>query len=114
SAVVEAKDDSRIIVKIATEINSKLQPITNTEKEAFDTYINEIKDAGVNISVINYLPDLLRLNIRIFRDPLVLDENGVHRLTGKLPVEDALQEFMKELPFNGELIKQNLANKLET
>lgn len=113
SAVVEAEDESRLIVKIATESNGKLQPITNTEKEAFDTYIKEIKDAGVPITVINYLPDLLRLDIRIFRDPALLDENGISRLTGKKLVEEALQEFMKELPFNGELVLQEMANKLE-
>lgn len=113
SAVVEAEDESRLIIKIATEINSKLQPITATEIDAFDTYINEIKDAGVPITVINYLPDLLRLDIRIFRDPQLLDENGVSRLTGKKPVEVALQEFMKELPFNGELILQSLQDKLQ-
>lgn len=113
SAVVEAKDESRLIVKIATETGNQLHPIDEPQKEAFDAYIKEVRDAGVNITVINYLPDILRLSLRIFRDPLVLDENGVDRRTGKKPVEIALQEYMKELPFNGELILQELANKLE-
>lgn len=113
AAVVEAQDDSRVIVKIATELNGQLQPITTVQKEAFEAYITEIKDAGVNITVINYLPDILRLNLRIFRDPLVLDASGTDRVNGRRPVESALQEYMKELPFNGELIIQELANKLE-
>ncbi|UGU15222.1 nucleotidyltransferase [Sinomicrobium kalidii] len=113
AAVVEAISESRLIVKIATRQGDVLQPITPTQKEAFDTYVNAVKDAGVNITVINYLPDQLRLSIRIFRDPLLLDANGTHRVTGRRPVEDALQEYMKELPFNGELVIQELANKLE-
>ena len=113
SAVVEAKNESRLIIKIATEESGKLKPINKTQKEAFTAYIEEIKDAGVPIAVINYLPDLLSLNIRIFRDPMILDANGVNRLTAQQSVNEALQKFMKELPFNGELILQQLANKLE-
>ncbi len=111
SAVVEK--NSRLIIKIATEKNSELSPIEPKQQEAFTAYIEEIKDAGVRFNVINYLPDLLDLRIRIYRDPLLLDEDGTHRQKGTKPVEKALQEFMKELPFNGELILQELANKLE-
>lgn len=113
SAVVEAETESRLIIKIATEKNDELNPIDVQEQQTFEAYIKEIKDAGVRITVINYEPDILRLGIRIVRNPLVLDANGMSILTGKYPIQDDLQEFMKELPFNGELILQDLANKLE-
>ena len=78
SAVTEVEIESRLIVKIATESvapTGNLSPLTQEQKAAFDVYINEIKDAGVRITTINYLPDILKLQMKIYRDPLVLDEN---------------------------------------
>lgn len=112
SAVTEAEDESRLIVKIATENDEILSPVDATQYDAFKNYIAEIKDAGVKVTIINYLPDRLKLNIRIVRDALVLDSNGMNRNTAEFPVNDAIQQFMKELPFNGELSIQKLEEKL--
>lgn len=113
AAVTESDDEKRVICKIATETGGELSPVSQPQLEAVGAYVAAVKAAGVPYTVINYLPDMLRLNIRIFRDPLVLTSNGVHRVNGTKPVEIALQEFMKELPFNGELRLQDMANKLE-
>lgn len=119
AAIVESEDQSRLIVKIAGENQTgKLAPIsdgqngTENVKASFDHYMNEIRDAGVKLTIINYLPDLLKLNLTIKRDPLVLNENGVNILNGKEPVKEAIQAFMKELPFNGELSIQKLEEKI--
>lgn len=114
AAITEATTESRLVLKIATEDNAgKLAPITLGQESAFIPYIEEIKDAGVAITVINYLPDILKLNLRIYYDPLVLTSTGISIRTGKKPVEDALNEFMKELPFNGELVLNSLIDKLQ-
>ena len=113
SAVTEADTESRLIVKIATEQGGELQPITVGQKASFDAYMNEIKDAGVRITVINYLPDILKLQMKIYRDPLVLDENGQSIITGKKPVEDAIKEYLKNLPFDGELVLAHLVDALQ-
>lgn len=113
AAVTESSNEKRVICKVATEIDGELQPLTSDEIEAVSEWLMQIKAAGVPYTLINYLPDLLQLNIRIYRDPLVLTSNGVHRVDGTKPVEDALKAFMKELPFNGELRLQDLSNKLE-
>lgn len=113
AAVTESDDEKRVICKIATENGGELSPVNSDQFEAVAEYVSQIKAAGVPYTIINFLPDLLRLEIRIFRDPMVLSASGMHKVTGQKPVEIALQEFMKELPFNGELILQELANKLE-
>ncbi|MFW2137095.1 nucleotidyltransferase [Chryseobacterium sp. TY4] len=117
SAVTEAITESRLIVKIATEdANQELAPISALEKEGFDAYMAEIRDAGVKVTVINYLPDLLRLHLKIYYNPLLLTNNGVAITganAGKKPVEIALKEYMKELPFDGELILSSLVDKLQ-
>ena len=112
SAVIE-KDTGQLIVKIATETAGKLQPISQSQQQAFEAYIAEIKDAGVRITVTNYLPDRLILDLVVYYDPLVLDENGTHRLNAGKPIEEAIEAYMKELPFNGELVLAHLIDKLQ-
>ena len=104
AAVKQAETESVLVLKIATETDGELSPISETQQEAFSQYISEIKDAGVAIRTINYLPDILKLTMRIYRDSLVLDENGVSRIDGTKPVELAISQYLKQLPFNGELV----------
>ena len=113
SAVTEAQTESRLIVKIATEQGGELQPISQGQKASFDAYLNEIKDAGVRITTINYLPDILKLQMKIYRDPLVLDQNGMSILTGEKPVEKAIEDYLKKLPFDGELVLAHLVDALQ-
>lgn len=113
SAVTESETESRLIVKIATEQGGELQPISTGQKASFEAYMNEIKDAGVKITTINYLPDILKLQMEIYRDPLVLDENGMSIRTGEKPVEKAIKEYLKQLPFNGELVLAHLVDALQ-
>ena len=113
SAVTESETESRLIVKIATEQGGELQPISQGQKASFEAYMNEIKDAGVKITTINYLPDILKLQMKIYRDPLVLNENGQSILTGEKPVEKAIKEYFKKLPFNGELVLAHLVDALQ-
>lgn len=113
SAVVESETENRLIVKIATEQGGELQPISQAQKASFDAYINEIRDAGVRITTINYLPDILKLQMKIYRDPLVLNENGQSILSGEKPVEKAIKEYFKKLPFNGELVLAHLVDALQ-
>lgn len=112
AAVVEGSD-SRVIIKIAGEILGVLAPITAPQSEAFQAYIEEIRFAGVKTTVINYTPDKLYLTLKIFRDPLLIDANGNSILNGGKPIETAIKEYMKELPFNGELVLAHLVDKLQ-
>lgn len=115
SAVTEAELESRLIIKIATEKDKELSPISNDKKKNFEKYIDEIKDAGVRITVVNYEPDILKLQLKIYRNPLVLDENGTLIIAGGggNPVKEAIRQYMKDLPFNGELILAHLVDKLQ-
>ncbi|MFJ1330270.1 nucleotidyltransferase [Capnocytophaga canimorsus] len=113
AAVVDTAEESRIVIKIATEQNGELSPVTAHQQEAFSKYINEIKYAGVYVTILNNQPDILKLNIRVVRNPLILDENGLDVNTAKYPVKEAIQSFMKRLPFNGELSLQTLTDEIQ-
>ena len=113
SAVIESKNEGRLIVKIAGEQGETLQPITDAQKQAFEAYLSEIKDAGVRLSVVNYQPDVLHLQMKIVYDPLVLDSNGQSILHATKPVEEAIKSYLKRLPFNGELVLAHLIDALQ-
>jgi len=113
SAVIESKNEGRLIVKIAGKQGEQLQPITDAQKQAFEAYLSEIKDAGVRLSVVNYQPDILHLQMKIIYDPLVLDGNGQSILHATKPVEEAIKSYLKRLPFNGELVLAHLIDALQ-
>ena len=113
SAVVESKNEGRLIVKIAGEHGDTLQPITDAQKQAFEAYLQEIKDAGVRLSVVNYQPDVLHLQMKIIYDPLVLDSNGQSIAKATKPVEETIISYLKRLPFNGELVLAHLIDALQ-
>jgi len=113
SAVVESPNEGRLIVKIAGEQGEQLQPITDAQKQAFESYLQEIKDAGVRLSVVNYQPDVLHLQMKIVYDPLVLDSNGQSIIHATKPIETAIKDYLKRLPFNGELVLAHLIDELQ-
>lgn len=113
SAVIESKNEGRLIVKIAGEQGEQLQPITDAQKQAFEAYLQEIKDAGVRLSVVNYQPDVLHLQMKIVYDPLVLDSNGQSIIHATRPVEETIKSYLKRLPFNGELVLAHLIDALQ-
>jgi hypothetical protein len=114
AAVNEATDSSRVILKIAGEENGVLTNFTDASQvEAIEFYFERIKVAGVALTIINYKADKLYLTIRIKRDALILNENGMSKLNANYPVNEALQEFMKELKFNGELQLSSLIDKIQ-
>ncbi len=113
AAVNNSDTIGEIVIKVAGESNNELSPITNAEKDSLSAYFEEIKFAGTAIHIINYQADILLLNLVIYRDPLVIDANGYSIINGNKPVEDAIQEFMKELPFNGEYTNAALVDKLQ-
>ena len=53
------------------------------------------------------------MDLQINYDPLVLSSNGQHLINANYPVVDAIKAYMKELPFNGELVLAHLVDKLQ-
>lgn len=101
----------RISMKIAGENMDEIIP---TEKAlAFKTYIERIQATGDHIVVVNFLPDILLLQYKICYDPLILHPDGMSIITGEYPVKIAIERFLKNLPFNGELSVESLENALQ-
>lgn len=96
----------KISMKIAGE--NADEELSEAKALAFKAYIEEIQATGDDITIVNYLPDLLKLRFKICYDPLVLLGNGMSILEGNYPVQESIKAFLKDLPFNGELSVQKL------
>lgn len=114
AAAVESLDKSILYLKIATESNGNRQPLSAAQLTAFKNYLNAYQYAGVHIVVINDQPDHMKLTIDIYYDSQVLDEAG-KRLDGNAntPVQDAIRNYLKNLPFNGMYTNQALVDTLQ-
>ncbi len=112
AAVVES--DGRLIVKVAREVSSELEPLTNDQQTSFREYMAEIKDAGVFLEVLSFNADKLKLNIDVYYDPLLLSSSGA-RIDGSDadPVGNAVRAFLRNLPFNGQFVKAELVDVLQ-
>lgn len=97
---------AKIVLKIAPENLDEI--FDNDVMISFSKYIEEISPAGDHVTVLNYLPDMLKSAFKIKVDPLVLNASGMSILTATYPVEIAIENFLKNLPFDGELSIQKL------
>jgi hypothetical protein len=113
AAVVELLAYRVIRVKVAKESAGDLTQLDATELSAFTNYMERIKDAGVRLDIVSGLPDTLRVKLHIFYDPLILANTG-ERLDGSdpEPVKKALVAFLKDQPFNGLFVLNNMISAL--
>ncbi len=107
-SVKESIESNRLTIKVAGGSGDALEQLDDTQITAFLQYMSEVKYAGVKLNVVNNPADKLLLNMQIYRDVLVIDENGVSILNGDKPVEKAIRAYMKALPFDGELVLNDL------
>ncbi len=110
---VNESDDGRLIVKVAKEVDNEFEALEPQELTNLNTYLQDVKDAGVRLDVISLLPDKLKIGLTIRYNPLLLDENGVCLRTGKEPVKDAIKSYLKQLPFDGELSLMKMIDAIQ-
>ena len=113
-SVKESLESNKLTIKVAGENGELLIPLTAPQLESFADYMQEIKYAGVRLNIVNNPADKLKLIMSIYRDVLVIEENGNSIKNGGKPVETAIRAYMKSLPFDGELVLNDLIAKLRT
>lgn len=116
AAVIELELNNRkhLFVKVAKEADGDLAPLDPPELEALEQYFAEIKPAGTKIIIFTAQPDDLRMQLRFYYNPLILDENGA-RIDGSnnTPVQNVINAYLKELKFNGEFNMAVLVDLLQ-
>jgi len=82
-----------------------LQPLTVEALTAADYYMrNHVVDAGTQLEVTSGMADKLLLDLDVYFDPKILNSFG-QRLDGtnNTPVQNAIDDFLKNISFNGRL-----------
>lgn len=105
---------NKLYIKVAKTLNGVLAPLDVNELGAFTGYINVIKDAGVIVECVSSDADKLRLEVDVYYNPQILTANGV-RIDGQsqTPVQDAVYDFLKALPFDGTFVKAHLVDAMQ-
>lgn len=112
-AVTEAEDGG-LVFKVATTDDEGSLTALNTERlSAFTQYINRVKDAGVRTTIISRAGDRLKLDLTVYVDGTVYNEQGQRLEEADYPVQDAIREYLTMLPFNGELVLEHLTDYLQ-
>ncbi len=112
AAVVEI--NSILYIKVAAQQDAIRVRLSDDQEAALIQYIKLIRDAGVKVRLVNRDADLLKLEIDAYYNPLEIDANGA-RLDGSdnEPLQNKLQQYLKEFEFNGELVLTKLTDQLQ-
>jgi hypothetical protein len=112
ASVLEAGGQLRI--KVAKEVSSVPTKLDVSELAAFQVYISQIKFAGTNVIVTSNDADELRIYFTVFYDPLLMTSTGALVSNGAVkPVEDAINNFISTLPFDGVLNTTELTDAVQ-
>lgn len=106
AAVNEALVDGRrvLLVKVAgVDGSGNLIQLPGAQEAAFIAYMERVKDAGNMLIIYNRVADILKTEVDVYYNPLLLSFDGsrLDGLGGK-PLEDAAISYLLNLPFNGE------------
>lgn len=108
AAAVKQGGQGTLVIKVAKQSGAALEPLTPAELSAFEGYVDGFKDAGVDTLVISQNPDFLKLEITIYYNPIVIAS------TLQTQVEVAIDNYIKNLPFDGIFRKTKLTDALQT
>lgn len=107
AATEEAPDVSILILKVAGEKDGQRCKLDETTAAQLEAYIAEVKDAGVRIKLVNIDADRFNCEVDIYYDPM-LQPSQVESLC-----REAIQDYIENLPFNGEYTNVALVDRLQ-
>jgi hypothetical protein len=110
-----SEDGGKVLIKVAKLDNNNLPiPLATPELDAFSAYMKKIKFAGVKVLIVSRESDLLKIHYKVYVDAILINENGeLISNTAIKPVEQAINNYIKNLPFNGQFTTTELTDKIQ-
>ena len=108
AVATESRDASLLTIKVAGESGGKRQPLSEAQEGKLRAYLSEVKDAGVRVSLVNMEPDTFNCTVDIYYNAM-LDPGDV-----KESCLSAINDYIRNLPFNGEYTNMALVDALQT
>lgn len=103
-----------VLLKVAKLNGTDLVPLSNTEFAAFESYMQtKVKFAGTTLIIYNQVADLLKAEVDVYYDPLLLDQNGLRTDAAGYPVRDAATLYPTQLEFDGEFTNAGFIDALQ-
>lgn len=116
AAIEQAFSNGRfgIRAKVAGEVNGQRQALSPAQLDAAKEFASRFRFAGVYLEVTSDPADYLTLSLRVYYNPLVLNNQG-QRLDGtdNTPLQTAIDEHLKNLPFNGRFNLTSLVDAMQ-
>jgi len=113
-----------ILLKVATGDIGSLAPLDSDELTAFTYYAkgsntpyaeDNISPPGTIIEIISEDADTLRFASQVFYDPQVLNSSGeLLSDTGTKPVEDAVNDYIQQIPFDSKFRVSGLIDAIQS
>jgi len=107
-SVREAVDG--LVIKVAKDVNGELQPLSTEEENSFQAFIQKVKFAGTHTRVINIEGNKLHLAGTVYYDPLLINADGTSKYDSSRPVDVAVSNYLRSLPFDGRLKRSALVD----
>jgi len=110
------RDLGGMVLVIASKDNGSGAPgpLSADELAAFTAYLTERKPAGVLLQTDSLSPDQVRVNLTVQYDPQVLTPTGQLIADPSIyPVEDAINEYLNNILYGGELNKTRLVDAVQ-
>lgn len=108
AVATESADASLLTIKVAGEQGGRRCKLDAETESQLLAYISQIKDAGVRTALVNIDPDRFSCEADIYFDPLLLAANV------EAACREAIQNYVENLPFNGEYTNMALVDALQT
>lgn len=99
-------------ILVSGEKDGKPVALSNSVLTVFKEYMNRVKVAGVVLNISSKESDKLSISATISVDPLVMDENGVKLSDGTKPIEEAIENHLKDIQYGGTFNKTKLINAI--
>jgi len=110
-AVKEVAGQLRI--KVCKETAGVPEALSTQELYSFKSYMNKVKFAGTNISIISYGACEVDVRLNLLYNPLLLNSNGTTIINGTPVIKNAIDEYLKNIVYGGELNKTKLIDALQ-
>lgn len=107
AVATESRDASLLTIKVAGESGGERRPLTEEQERQLKAYISEIKDAGVRTAVVNMEADTFGCSVDVYYNAM-LEPGSVQRAC-----EDAISDYIENLPFNGEYTNMALIDRVQ-
>lgn len=99
-------------ILVSGEKDGKPVALSNSVLTVFKEYMNRVKVAGVVLNISSKESDKLSISATISVDSLVIDENGVKLSDGTMPIEEAIENHLKDIQYGGTFNKTKLISAI--